>query len=96
MAIIDHGGIAVEGTSEQLKSGISSDRIMIVEADGITEDVLSALRAAYPHVEDVEGSIQIHGEAIDLYELQDLLRPRGVTIRSTHLKTVSLDDVFLH
>lgn len=39
--------------------------------------------------------VEIKANQVDLYEIQDVLRPRGVTVDSMHRKEVSLDDVFL-
>lgn len=96
IAIMDEGKVVVVGTSKELKAGISERKVMRIEADGLTADVVEGLRALYPEIEVVERGIEISAEELDLYEIQDFLRPRGVTVRSTYLKQASLDDVFLH
>jgi ABC-2 type transport system ATP-binding protein len=96
IAIMDEGKVVVLGTSEELKAGISEREVMRIEADGLNAEVVEGLREIYPEVVAVEGGIEISAEELDLYEIQDFLRPRGVTVRSTYLKQATLDDVFLH
>lgn len=96
IAIMDEGKIAVQGTSQELKDGISERNVMRVEAEGLSADVVEGLREIYPEVEVVEGGVEIRAEELDLYAIQDFLRPRGVTVRSMYLKQATLDDVFLH
>lgn len=96
IAIMDEGRIVVQGTSQELKDGISEGKVMRIEADGLSTDIVKGLRERYTEVEVVEGGVEIRAEKLDLYEIQDFLRPLGVTIRSTYLKQATLDDVFLH
>ena len=96
IAIMDAGKVVVQGTSQELKDGISERDVLRVEAEGLTDDIVEGLRDIYPQVEVVEGGVEIRAEKLDLYEMLDFLRPRGVIVRSTQLKQASLDDVFLH
>jgi len=96
IAIMDEGKIVVQGTSQELKDGISERNVLRVEAESLTDDVVEGLRQIYPEVAVVEGGVEIRAEKLDLYEIQDFLRPRGVIVRSMQLKQASLDDVFLH
>lgn len=96
IAIMDEGRVVVQGTSRELKDGISERKVMRIEADGLSADVVEGLRQIYPEVAVVEGGVEITSDDVDLYAIQDYLRPRGVTVRSTYLKQATLDDVFLH
>ena len=96
IAIMDHGKIVSEGTAKELKASIAESNIMRLEAEGLTDEIVQELRGLYPDIRRVEGGIEITAEEIDLYAIQDILRPRGVAIRSSALKTATLDDVFLH
>ena len=69
---------------------------MVVEPVGMTSDVLDALRQLCSHVRPIEGGAEIRADDVDLYDIQDVLRPRGITVQSTYRKPVTLDDVFLH
>jgi hypothetical protein len=46
-------------------------------------------------VRAIEGGVEIEAEEVNLYDIQDVLRPRGVAVQSTYKKQVTLDDVFL-
>ncbi len=96
IAIMDVGKVVVQGTSQELKDGISERKVMRIEAEGLSADIVEGLRERYPEVVVVEGGVEISAEKLDVYEIQDFLRPRGVTVRSTYLKQATLDDVFLH
>jgi len=96
IAIMDEGKIVVQGTSQELKDGISERNVLRVEAEGLSDDVVEGLRQTYPEIVVVDGGVEITSDEIDLYAIQDFLRPRGVIVRSTQLKQASLDDVFLH
>lgn len=96
IAIMDEGQVVVLGTSKELKEGIARRQVMRIEADGLSAEVVEGLRDIYSEIEVVDGGIEISAEQLDLYEIQDFLRPRGVVVRSTALKQATLDDVFLH
>jgi len=96
IAIMDEGKIAVLGTSQELKDGISEQNVLRVEAEGLTEDVVQGLQKIYPEVTVIDSGVEIRAKELDLYEILDFLRPHGVIVRSTQLKQASLDDVFLH
>jgi len=96
LAIIDEGRIVALGTADELKASISDGTVTLVEADGMSEEAIEALRELYPDVRKVHNGAEIRAEDVDVYDVQDVLRPLGVQIRSTQHKTVTLDDVFLH
>ncbi len=95
VAIIDEGKIVSEGSPAQLTSSIAGTSVTVVEAENVTEAAIDALRQVYPAVRSVNGRIEIEAEEAGVYEVQDILRPLGVTIQSTYRKQVTLDDVFL-
>jgi len=93
---MDAGRIVAQGTSRELKDGIAAGQTMRIEADDLGADVVAGLRELYGEVTLVEGGVEIGGGNLGPYEIQDVLRPRGVAVRSIHLKETSLDEVFLH
>jgi len=95
VAIIDEGKIVALGTPKELKESISGDQVLVVEAANLADDALDALRQLYPVVRRTENGVEIDGEAANIYDIQDVLRPRGIIIDSTYKKQTSLDDVFL-
>ena len=95
IAIIDEGKIIALGTTEELKRQISDGQVMFIETSNLTDDAFTALGELYPNVTRSDGGVEISAEAVDLYDIQDVLRPRGVGIDSAQRKKVTLDDVFI-
>ena len=95
IAVVDDGALVALGTPAELKQGISGTPVMVVEAPNVTDEALAALRRVYPTARAVPAGIEIEADDVSVYELGDCLRPFGVEIRSTAVKHVSLDDVFL-
>ncbi|MDH3306085.1 MAG: ATP-binding cassette domain-containing protein [Acidimicrobiia bacterium] len=95
IAIIDDGRVVALGTPGELKAAVSDTPVIVVETTGLTEQAVDALREIYPQVRRFEAGLEIEGDDISLYEIEDCLRPRGVTIQATHRRRVTLDDVFL-
>ncbi|MDH3260707.1 MAG: ATP-binding cassette domain-containing protein [Acidimicrobiia bacterium] len=96
VAVIDEGKIIALGTPGELKGRISDTPVMVVEAENLTAEAIEALRQLYPVVRAIEAGVEIEGEEASVYDIQDVLRPRGITIQSAYRKQVTLDDVFLH
>lgn len=95
VGIIDEGKIVALGTPQELKDSISGGQVMVVEAPNLSADDVAALRQVFPEVRAIEGGVEIEAAEVNPYDIQDVLRPRGVAIQSTHKKQVTLDDVFL-
>jgi ABC-2 type transport system ATP-binding protein len=94
IAVIDEGRIIARGTPAELK-GDGGAQVMVVEADGMTDAALAALRNVYPEVRPIAGGVEIEAEEVSVDAVVDCLRPFGVVIHSTQRKRVTLDDVFL-
>ena len=95
VAVVDTGKVIALGTPAELKAGISGEHVTVVEAKDLTDDAMAALRQVYPNVRPIEGGVEIEAEEVDLYDLQDILRPLGIAIQSSYQKHATLDDVFL-
>lgn len=95
IAVIDEGRIVAQGTPDELKRGISDGQVMFIESSDMTDEAAAAVSALYPEVSRTNNGIEIRAEDVDLYEVIDILRPRGIGIDSARRKTVTLDDVFL-
>lgn len=96
IAIIDEGRIVAEGSPAALKAELAPTPITMVMASDLNAKGVAALRNLYPAVQSVPGGVEISGDDVRLYDIEDCLRPLGVTIESTYRKQVTLDDVFLH
>jgi ABC-2 type transport system ATP-binding protein len=96
IAVIDEGKAVALGTADELKANLLDRSVVVVEADNMSDEAIDALRKIYPDVKAIEGGVEIEAEEVSLYEIEDVLRPRGVVVRSTYQRQVTLDDVFLH
>ena len=95
IAVIDAGLIVASGTPDELKQRVGGVPVMVVETPNLTDDAVRALRDVYPTARVVDGGIEIEGDDLSVYDVGDCLRPFGVEIRSTAMRQVSLDDVFV-
>ncbi len=95
IAVIDAGKVVALGTPTDLKSSVSAGPVTVVEAPGITDEAIAALRLIYPVVRVVDGGVEIGGDGVSVYDVGDCLRPFEIDIRSTYAKRASLDDVFI-
>jgi ABC-2 type transport system ATP-binding protein len=95
IAVIDHGKIVALGTAAELKAAVPGGNVTVVEAD-VTAEAIDALRRAYPNLRRTEGGVEIDAADVSLEAVVDVLRPLGITVRSSHRRQVTLDDVFVH
>lgn len=93
--IIDEAKIVALGTPAELKGSISDGQVTIVEADNVTADAVDALRQIFTDVKATSNGVEIEAAEVNLYDVEDVLRPRGIVVRSSYQKKVTLDDVFL-
>jgi len=93
--IIDEAKIVALGTPNELKGRVSEGHVTVVEAEDIDADAFAALKEVYPSVRATARGVEIEADAVSLYDIEDILRPRGVVVKSTYEKRVTLDDVFL-
>ncbi|HVV95383.1 MAG TPA: ATP-binding cassette domain-containing protein [Hyphomicrobiales bacterium] len=102
LAIIDHGRIVAEGTSDALKREVAGDVVTlgIAGLDGRGDQVLGRLRAE-PYVREAsaaeDGLIRLYVEAGDaaVPQLLRLLDADHLATRTIAMSRPSLDDVFL-
>jgi len=100
LAIIDHGRIVAEGTSDQLKEAVAGDSVTI-GVNGAGAQVLTIVQAL-PYVREVSfdeeaGLVRLyvdHGEQA-VPQLLRVLDSAGFAPTSISLNKPSLDDVFL-
>lgn len=95
VAIMDAGRIVAQGSPGQLKDQVSSVPITHVVATGLSAAAVDDLRTQYPRLVVVESGVEIAGEDVDLYRVQQVLHSHDVTVTSIARKQPSLDDVFL-
>ena len=95
--LLQHSGPAfcVRPGGDQLKERLEGRHSTVVEAEGITDEALEALRVVYPDVRITEDGVEIDAEDVSVYAVGDCLRPFDIDIRATYKKRATLDDVFL-
>ncbi len=95
IGIVDQGRLIALGSPAELKRQVGGAQATVVEADNLTDDAISALRGVYPNIRAIDGGVEIEGDDVRLHDIEDCLRPRGVTVRAAYEKHVTLDDVFI-
>ncbi len=95
LAIIDEGRVIALGTPDELKDSLARSAATVVEADNMPPEAVAALRELYSGVREIDGGVEIDGDEVNPYDVQDCLRPLGVVVSSTYRPRVTLDDVFL-
>ena len=98
LAIIDHGRIVAEGTSDELKRQVAGD-VVTLAVNGATESVLETVRTQ-PFVREASGENGVVRLYVDRGEtavpqILRVLDGAGLEAASIALHRPSLDDVFL-
>lgn len=91
VAIIDHGALVVEGTPDQLKAEVGSDRV-IVRTDA--PEAAAWLSARWGECQENEGNLVVRTK-IATNVLADIFRNAPFAVREVSITKPSLDDVFL-
>ena len=95
VAVIDEGTVIAAGTTTELKEQLVASNGTVVEAEGITDVALQALREVYPDVRVIEGGVEIDADEVSVYAVGDCLRRFDIEITATYKRQATLDDVFL-
>jgi ABC-2 type transport system ATP-binding protein len=99
IAVIDHGRLIAEGTSDELKDRLGGERLEIRIDDG--GDVGAALRALAPMSDEAPArddgviKVSVRGRTGAIVEAVRRLSDAGVGVDDLALRRPTLDDVFL-
>ena len=98
--IMDHGQIIASGTKEELKSILSSEDTILIEAHQKTEQFISQLNE-HPLIQQVvevdQGYKVIVSKGDDLFaDIFEIANASQVKVKGVHVQTPTLEDVFLH
>ena len=99
IAVIDHGKVIAEGTSDELKSKVGKDRLeLIIKSESNFDMAVQTIGAgsAKVNAEDRMISVATDGSVSELKTVLDKLEKAGIGIESLSLHKPTLDDVFLH
>jgi len=99
IAVIDHGVVIAEGTSDELKTQVGGDRLEICLEDrdrgGEAITALTALADGRPAVENGTLRVPLSRRTGAIAEAVRRLDGAGIAIDDISLKQPTLDDVFL-
>jgi ABC-2 type transport system ATP-binding protein len=99
IAVIDHGRVIAQGTSDELKDRVGGERVEVSLEDA--GDAPAAIRALAPMAEDeptsreATVSVAVRSRRGVLVEAVTLLADAGVGIEDVNVRRPTLDDVFL-
>jgi len=101
IAVIDHGRVIAEGTSDELKAQVGGERIEVIvahpDALALAREVLAPLCAGELTVEEHTRQVTapVNGGAATLIAALRALGEAGVEVQDVGLRRPTLDDVFL-
>jgi ABC-2 type transport system ATP-binding protein len=101
IAVIDHGTVIAEGTSDQLKAQVGGERLEFTLADaGQLDPAVALLRALGTGEAQVDTharhlTLPVHGGAAVLVAALRELDSAGIAVQDVGLRRPTLDDVFL-
>lgn len=99
IAVIDHGKVIAEGTSDELKARVGKDRLeLLVKPESDFEAAVTVINGAALQINRDERRISVStdGSVSDLKRILNLMETAKVEIESLSLHKPTLDDVFLH
>jgi ABC-2 type transport system ATP-binding protein len=99
IAVIDHGKVIADGTSDELKDRVGGERLEIKLSDsaqvGAVGEVLAPMAAEAPFTEDGVVKLTVRRRTGAIVEAVRRLDEAGVGVDDIGLKRPTLDDVFL-
>lgn len=100
VAVLDRGRIIAQGTSDELKAGVGTERLEMVIAPGSDYD--AALRVANAHGAGVQSarsansiSVATDGSVRAVKQVLDALYAEGIELDRLAVEKPTLDDVFM-
>jgi ABC-2 type transport system ATP-binding protein len=100
LAIVSRGRVVVEGTAEELKSGLHGEAVVVELADGAVDDAAGVVRALEDvHEVSSDGRLlrsRVGNGARAVPTILAALDQRGIPVESVTMHRPSLDDVYLH
>ena len=98
--IMDHGQIIASGTKEELKSILSSEDTILIEAHQKSDQFINQLNeneSIQQVVEVDQGYKVIVSKGEDLFaDIFEIANASQVRVKGVHVQTPTLEDVFLH
>ena len=99
IAVIDHGRVIADGTSDQLKDRVGGERLEVrLSHDAAAFAAVSALQGMCGEPPEVEGTlvtIAVEDRGAAIVEAAVRLRDAGVRVEDLTVRRPTLDDVFM-
>jgi ABC-2 type transport system ATP-binding protein len=99
IAVIDHGRVIAEGTSDELKDRVGGERLEVHLEEGADADAavraLASMSDEPPQVEDGTVRVPIRRRAGAIVEAVRRLDEAGVGVEDIAIRRPTLDDVFI-
>lgn len=101
VAVIDHGAVIAEGTSDQLKSRIGGHSVAVALKDGNDADAARAVLAHHgagtPHTADDGRTLEVavQNGPVSLQQVLADLQAEDIGLHDAGIRRPTLDDVFL-
>jgi len=98
--IMDQGNLIASGTKEEIKQILSSENTISIQADHWSEAFIACLKehesVTNVHVEEKEITLITPKEVNLFSEIISMTDKYDISLRSLHVKSPTLEDVFLH
>ncbi|GAA0337905.1 ABC transporter ATP-binding protein [Oceanobacillus sp. FSL W7-1293] len=98
--IMDQGNLIASGTKEEIKQILSSENTISIQADHWSEAFIAHLKehesVTNVHVEEKEITLITPKEVNLFSEIISMTEKYAISLRSLHVKSPTLEDVFLH
>ncbi|MCT1903132.1 ABC transporter ATP-binding protein [Oceanobacillus sojae] len=98
--IMDQGNLIASGTKEEIKQILSSENTISIQADRWNSKFIAQLKGhesiTKVHVEGDEITLITPKEVNLFSEIISMTEEYGIALRSLHVKSPTLEDVFLH
>ncbi|WP_040982074.1 ABC transporter ATP-binding protein [Oceanobacillus jeddahense] len=98
--IMDQGNLIASGTKEEIKQILSSENTISIQSDRWSEAFIAQLKehelVTNVHVEEKEITLITPKEVNLFSEIISMTEKYDITLRSLHVKSPTLEDVFLH
>lgn len=98
IAIIDHGRVIAEGTRDRLvRETLGTNQALSIEAEKpVGERLRAALTASGATVDGAKVQASVQDPPRQIREMLEIFHREGAAIRDLTLKSVTLEEVFLH
>ncbi|MUK88818.1 ATP-binding cassette domain-containing protein [Ornithinibacillus sp. L9] len=98
--ILDKGNLIASGTQEQIKSILSTEKTILVQANRLTDEFVNAIKTNPTVNRIIVGEMEITiivPKEVNIFSwLIKLAEESGLELSSVNIKTPTLEDVFLH